>query len=169
MSTGPRADRERGPEAAMDLKTEATARAMALKFGVIQLEDLAAWADTIIAEDEDFDPRLIDVSLANSKAQATSALNAFGWETDKARIAGRVCGLMRKSLESTRGDYRRIAKALYDMAMDDYLPGSDSDGSMWEFWDALDLALDGLHGDPAAIKAEMLKFLADAAEVRAKA
>ncbi len=48
------------------------------------------------------------------------------------------------------------------MAMDDYLPGSESDNRMWGFWDDLDLAVDGIYGDPESVKAEILAFLAEA-------
>ena len=146
----------------MDLTIEAAARTMALDFGVLPLEDLIAWADGQIQAERDFDPRLIDLSLAKTDAEAKAALREFGPTTDKPQVSARLFSLLHDALASGRDDGRKVAKALYDMAMGDYVPAPEHEGPMWCFWDDLDLAIDGVHGDAEAIRTEMLSYLAKA-------
>ena len=52
-----------------------------------------------------------------------------------------------------------ISKALFDMVSIGYVPNSEAGGEMWSFWDDLDLAIDGILGEPDFIKAEMIEFI----------
>lgn len=146
----------------MDLRTEAAARAIALTCGALSLEQVIDWADTEISGSGDFDAGLIDVSLAKSPAEALSALNGFGPTPDKSVVAARAIQFFHRALVSGEGSHRDIARALYDMAMKEFVPAPEFEGPMWSFWDDLDLAMDGIHGDPEAIKEDMVKFLAKA-------
>ena len=146
----------------MDLKTEAAARAIALTCGALSLEQVVDWADTEISGTEDFDAGLIDVSLAKTPAEALSALNRFGPAPDKSVVATRAFQFFHRALVSGEGSHRDIALARYDMAMKEFVPAPELEGPMWAFWDDLDLAMDGIHGDPEAIKEELVRFLAKA-------
>lgn len=152
---------DRTPEET-SLTVEAAARAKALAFGILPLEALIAWADGRIQAEPDFDPRLIDLSLAKSDAEARAALYAFGPATDKPRIAARLFPLLREALASGGDDGRKVAKALYHMAMDGYVPAPELEGPMWCFWDDLDLAIDGIHGDPEEVRGRLSAYLAEA-------
>ena len=135
---------------------------MALESNALTLEDVIGWADGKISAEREFDARLIDVSLAASVGEAITALNALEPMFDKPKVAALVFRFFHEALASGKGDHRKIAKALYEMAMGDYVPAPELKGPMWIFWDGLDLAVDGIYGDPDAIKAEILAFLADA-------
>lgn len=148
--------------APVELRTEAAARAMALACGALSLEQVTEWADAEIAGREDFDAGLIDVSLAKTAAEALSALNGFEPATDKPSVAARVFQFFHQSLVSGGGLHQDIARALFDMAMNGYIPAPEFEGPMSAYWDDLDLAVDGIHGDPEAIKQDLLTFLAGA-------
>jgi hypothetical protein len=146
----------------MALRIEAAARAIALEHGALPLEELIEWADAEILAERDYDPRLIDVSLGKTICEAISALQAFGPAADKPKVAARVFRFFHDSLASGNGDGQTIARALYHMAMDGYVPAPEAEGPMWALWDELDLAVDGIYGDAGEIQEKMLRFLANA-------
>lgn len=146
----------------MDLRTEAAARALALACGALSLEQVIDWADTEISRTEDLDAGLIDVSLAKTSAEALSALNGFGPAPDKSVVAARAFQIFHRALVSGEGSHRDIAWALDDIAMKECVSAPQLEGPMWSFWDVLDLAIDGIHGEPEAIKEDIVKVLAKA-------
>lgn len=136
-------------------------REQSLSNGALPLEELIDWADAKIFAGRDYDPRLIDVSLAKTIWEAISARHAFGPAPDKPKGAARVFRFFHDSLASGKGDDRNIAKALYHMTMDGYVPAPEVEAPMWVSWDELDLAVDGIYGDAAEIQEKMLRFLAE--------
>ncbi len=143
----------------MNLQVEATARALAIQCGAISVAEVVAWADTVILDQAECDPRLFDISLAKTNDAVLSALNAFGPPRERSRVARRAFQLFHTSLVAGRADYSRIAKALYEMAGDDYLPHPGQRSPMWAFWDTYDLAVDGIAGEVEEVKSDLLSYL----------
>ena len=143
----------------MDIEIETTARAFAIKYGAITLGELIEWADSQIQIDVRPYPNIIDLSLAKTMGEALSALNKFDKPKERGATARLTFRLFHQALCSGVGSYHRIAKALYYMAMDGFVPKPEIEGEMMSFWDKLDLASDGVFGMPDQVKKEMLEFL----------
>lgn len=143
----------------MNLQVETTARALAIRCGALTVAEVVAWADTVILDQAECDPRLFDISLAKTNDAVLSALNAFGPPRERSRVARRAFQLFHTALMAGRADYSRIAKALYDMAGDDYLPHPGQGEPMWVFWDAYDLAFDGIAGEVEEVESDLLAYL----------
>lgn len=143
----------------MNLQVEATARALALRCGALTVDEIVVWADAVILEEPAVDPRLFDISLAKTNDAVLSLLNAFGPPRERSRVARRAFQLFHRSLVAGRADFSRIAKALYDMAGEDFVPYPGQGSPMWAFWDTYDLATDGIAGDVEEVKADLLAYL----------
>jgi hypothetical protein len=148
------------------LHIEAAARALAMSCGALTLAEAVAWADgLILAEAEPPGiAELTELSLARTPAAALSALGRFGRprnEAETAAMARAACRLFHAALAAGRADAGPIAKALYHLAMEDALPAPGTASAMFGFWDELDLARDGIYGDPAAVETALRAFLAE--------
>jgi len=143
----------------MNLQAETTARALALRCGALTVDEIVAWADAVILEEPAVDPRLFDVSLAKTPAAILSALNAFGPPQETSLVARLAFRFFHISLVAGRADFSRIAKALYDMAGEDFVPYPGQGAPMWAFWDTYDLATDGIAGNVEEVEADMLAYL----------
>ena len=152
----------------MDLEPEATAMAIALENGAVELDSIVSWVDAIIAKEARTDPNLIDLSLAKTNSEALSALNRLRRSHDKAAVAKYVLRFFHASLICGKADHGKIAKALYFMAMDGYLPHPSAESGMMHFWDALGLAITGTYGSKEQVQKEMLKFIEDASGDRGR-
>lgn len=143
----------------MDVRIETTARELAIQYGALSLDDLIGWADGKIENEATPDTRYFDISLAKSMDDVISALNSFGPSNDKTSVAKLTFRFFYESLNSGKGDFQKIARGIYDMATNGYLPDPEVEGEMWSYWDSLDLAIDGIFGDPDEIRSEILQFL----------
>lgn len=143
----------------MEIEIEAAARILAIKYGAVELGELIEWADLQILKEASPHSNLIDLSLAKTLGEAVSALNKFETPKDCAAVAKLAFRFFHQSLLSGAGNYQTIAKGLYDMALEGFMPKPESEGAMLSFWDSIDLAIDGVFGDPEEEKRGMLKFL----------
>lgn len=148
----------------MDPRSEAEAMVLAMEYGALDVAAVNAWADVRIMETPGYDPALIDVSLAGTVAEAITALRAFGPAEDRADVAKRACRFFHAALVAEVGDYRKVARALYAMVMEDCVPSPELAGPMWGFYDDLDLAIDGIYGDTEAVRRKILNFLDTASQ-----
>ena len=117
------------------------------------------WADLQILKDACPHPNLIDLSLAKTIGEAVSALNKFETPKNCGAVAKLAFRFFHQSLRAGVGNYQIIAKGLYDMALEGFMPKPENEGAMLSFWDSLDLAIDGVFGDPENVRSEILRFL----------
>jgi len=143
----------------MNMKIETEAKLLAIKYGVISLDEIIKWADENIQSSIDPDPNFIDLSLSKNMGEAVSSLIAFGISDDKTKVAKLTFKYFYKFLKSGRSSYQKISKGLFDMALEGYFPGNDTESEMYSYWDSLDLAIMGSYGDPEEIKIQMLDFI----------
>jgi hypothetical protein len=143
----------------MNMQIETEAKLFAIKYGSIALDEIIKWADDNIQSSPEPDPNFIDLSLAKTMGQAVSALNGFGFSDDKASVAKLILKYFYEALISGRSSYQTISKAIYDMALEGYVPSIDVKSEMYSYWDALDLAIGGSFGEPEVIKTQILEFL----------
>ena len=143
----------------MDLPVQVSARELAIKYGALSLQDLVSWADFELLSNENPDPNFYDMSLSQTMGEALTALNKIKKSDDKVRVSKLAFQYFHHHLKSGKGNYQKIAKALFDMAMHDFIPKKEAASAMYSFWDDLDLAIDGIYGEPEQIKQELIDFL----------
>lgn len=143
----------------MDLRIEASAKEIAVKYGALSLAEIIKWADTEIMNSEDPDSSIYDLSLSRTLGDALAILNAMCKSNKKAEVSKRSFSYFYEYMKLNKGYHQKIAKALYDMAMQGIVPTPEAEGAMWSFWDSLDLAIDGIYGDPDQINQEMIEFI----------
>lgn len=65
-----------------------------------------------------------------------------------------------KLLEAQPDHDSEIARVLFDLATADDVPAPEASGSMWSFWDDIDLAKEGIHGVLEEERGRLREFLA---------
>ncbi|MDH3701138.1 MAG: hypothetical protein OEU46_07480 [Alphaproteobacteria bacterium] len=143
----------------MDLQVETSARALGLDCGALTVDEIVAWADSVILNEPDYDLRLLDLSLAKTRHAAMSALEAFGRSQEASRVARRAFGFFHAALMSGQADCRKIAFALYLMTSISHpVLGPQNDAQMESFYAAFDPD-EGVDVDIETVKADMLAYL----------
>jgi len=135
---------------------------IALKWGAIQLPTIVAWANRIIEQQEKPDVDIIEVALSNDTNQALTHLNSLSSQVNESQtqdLVKRVYHYFYQSLVEKRMLYSTVAKAMFYLATDDLLPANENANQAFSFWDSLDLAESGHHGNPDEVKEEILEFL----------
>ena len=137
--------------------------ALALKWDEAELKEVVEWADSLIATMDTPDDDLIEVSLANNKADAVTALNALSVKADEWEIVLALLQRIARRSSMEPGKASQLARHLYHVAMK-----PDAPKFMAPFcghWDDIDLAIDGVYGD---VDSSVGAFLADLKEAAQK-
>ncbi|MBU2978741.1 hypothetical protein [Alteromonas sp. C1M14] len=144
----------------MDI-VEINAMILALECGALKLEDVIKWADLAIIHADVPDDRLFDVSVATCPNTAVAALQVFGASDTPSLVAKKAFIYFLTGLKNHTTSYNMVAQKLYEMAFEPNItiPDKNAESQMMSFWDALDIANEGVYGDPVVIKKEMLAFL----------
>ncbi|WP_394174310.1 hypothetical protein [Thalassotalea litorea] len=134
---------------------------LALECGASTIKSVTDWADQIILDSDEPDVRLFDVSVAKNVNEAVSALRTFGPSNDTKLVAKAAFSMFVYALENNLTSYERVAQKIYFMCFEPNicLPDENAEGEMLSYWDSLDIANDGIYGDPVEIKKGMLAFL----------
>jgi hypothetical protein len=143
------------------MKEQAEFYRAALLLGIIQIKDVIAWCDSIIIEEELPDIAIIEASMSGSKGvnAVADALSGVKGGFDKRVVTKHIFGSMYDFVSQDRKQAPKVARQLYHMAIDNDVPSDEAEPEMWYFWDAIDLAVDGIHGDEEKLIDEMLQFL----------
>lgn len=153
------------------LNEDAAFLCLALGHGLVSVAEVVAWADAEIAARERPHPALIEVSTSGrrSPGEVAAALYPLASECDEVKQLDRLFAAMYHTLSHDVEASRRIASALYTLALSGTMPSGDNpERAMLYFEDALDLAFDRVHGTVDVVVHEMLRFLAPYAEFAAE-
>ena len=144
----------------MDI-VEINAMILALECGALKLNNVTEWADSLILEADEPDCRLFDVSVSRNTNEAVVALQEFGVSDDSRLVAKMAFSMFVKALENNTTCYEKVSQKIYEMAFEPnvLIPDEKAENQMMSFWDSLDIANDGIYGDPKEIKTEILAFL----------
>jgi len=127
-------------------KTKAAEMAIAISWEYAELSDVIEWADEQISQSDAPDDRMIDLSLASSKGEAAGILRSISKGTDEwlnlSYFLNRF--YLTKNLDSTEAS--KLAKQLYTLTVNSDAP--EQFICFVSHWDAIDLAVDGMIGDP---------------------
>jgi hypothetical protein len=132
---------------------------LALECGAYSKNVAVEWADDLIRASDEPDERLFDVSTSKDVYAAISSLSKFGEYPDRAAVAKKAFQIFSISLENKDVTFESIAEKIYHMAFAGDIPSEEAEGEMISYWDSLDIANDGIYGDPQEIKKELLSFI----------
>ena len=132
---------------------------LALECGAYSKNVAVEWADELIRNSDEPDELLFDVSTSKDTQSAISALSRFGNFSDREAVAKKTFQIFAKSLENETVSFETIAEKIYQMAFAGDIPSKVAEIKMIGFWDLLDVANDGIYGDPQEIKKELLSFI----------
>jgi hypothetical protein len=131
------------------------------------------WADRQIELSDIPLSSLCDVAMASSRFPQDVArmLRSIPGDCDFAGAVRLTLGYMLDALRESTSDPRGIARALFDMAIACDLPDGDLKHHSFGYWDAIDLARDGVTQESeSGIVADMIRrietFLDDTPERR---
>ena len=136
---------------------QAKAYTEALKLGAVQLESLVQWADAVIAKENEPSYEFIELALCKKDSDALTCLESIATNANEESSYKILFGILHQELKNGNCTYANVAKRLYFWsAYETELKGySDFIG----FWDELDLAESGQHGDPVQVKKDILATL----------
>lgn len=141
----------------MKYQDKSKAYVEALALNAVTLEEIIAWADRIIRDEQE--PRIEFIELSSSKcsSEAITQLNKLASGADEELSYKILFGLLSTALQNGSTSYTAAAKRLYFWSMyETDLKGYNEFGS---FWDAIDLADRGSYGDPQEVRKNMLMFI----------
>lgn len=126
----------------MSIVLEAAELRFALEWGYADLPEAKKWADKKILESETANTEIIDLALANSRAQAISILGKLSNTVDNWRMLRQF---FKRFLEIDKIDIskaKRLAEYLYMKSSYEENSPKDMD-VFWTHWDRIDGAIEG--------------------------
>ncbi len=144
-----------------DMKEQAEVFRVGLLLGLFKLSDVIAWCDSVIMEEATPDIAIIEASISGSKGvnAVANALSEVEGEFNKRSVTKLIFRSMYDSVNQDRKQAPQIAEWLYRMAFDYGAPDEEAESEMTYYYDAIDLAVDGIYGDAEKLTEKMLQFL----------
>jgi hypothetical protein len=133
--------------------------------GYVSIADVVAWADVLIGEDCGRDaPQLFDLALLRSGdlGPAISLLSDLPGDWNPGNVGRDIARLVHGGLISGKLTERQAATALYVAVREGLSPDAEFESMAYYFDDGVDLALQGVYGNLADVRAEMLDYLSRA-------
>lgn len=129
-----------------NLRNRAEALAVGLEIGSTSVDDVVAWADSVIAAEEHPHWSLCEIATMGKSYEpdVARALREVPGELDEAWVRQEVIRQLARGLAEDRSRADKIASALYNLAMAEELPDEELRSIAWWAWDALSLADDGI-------------------------
>lgn len=141
----------------MDRNNLAHAYAQALPMSVVSIDELVAWADGIILEEDEPAIEYIELAASQKESDALTQLNEIAKGSDEESSMRFLFGLCFEALKDGKAHYSTVARRLYFWSM--YETALEGFSELGAFWDEIDLAYEGVYGDAAEIEKRMLQFL----------
>jgi hypothetical protein len=144
-----------------NLKETAEVYRLGLLIGFFTVSDAVLWADSIISSEKKPHIAIINIAMSRNEHPEDIArqLDALPGKFDSKVVSRQLVRLMSEKLTQDEKQAHHIAHCLYQMVLYDMSPGPEAERSMRYFDDALDLASQGIHGNPAKIIEELKVFL----------
>jgi hypothetical protein len=126
---------------------------------LVSLDHVQNWADEQISSVAKPPYWLIEVSLAKTPVDAVAALGEVPGTANALSVWNALMRSWLELLQNKPESDSEIAKHLYFMGMDGRAPIQGIDDELMRFWDAIDLARDGVYGFPETEREKLREFL----------
>jgi hypothetical protein len=142
-------------------KEQAEFYRLALREGLCTVLEVIAWCDAIIMAEEFPDVAIIEAAVSGGRGAhvVIDLLADVEGEFEHHCVVRRVFRLMFEVVRRDRAEASNVARVLFQLASSGDAPDEEAEGEMWSFWDAIDLAHEGIVGDEEKLIDEMLQFL----------
>ncbi len=143
-----------------ETKLEAGALATALSWEYAELDEAVGWADRLIEVSTIPDDRIIRLALVKSKSEGISILHEILGPFDKWTVLRKFFGRFASKEKLTPEEASDLAKNIFKQLKQTEittLPAPKEFQNFWGLWDDIDLAIDGISGDPIEVSAMILK------------
>ncbi len=143
------------------MKEQAEVYRIGLLLGLFKLPNVIAWCDSIIMAEAEPDIAIIEASISGSKGidAVANALSEVEGEFNNRSVAKIIFRSMYDLVNQNRKQAPQVAEWLYRMAFDFGAPDEEAESEMTYYYDAIDLAVDGIYGDAEKLTDKMLQFL----------
>ena len=143
-------------------RTEAEVLAVCLELELATVGDAFAWADGQILASEVPHNVLCDISMASRANRGNLAimLRRLPGDYDNAWVVRRLIQCAAECLRRGEPEARKVAIALFNLALDEKLPPGKLRDEVYWFYDAIDLATSGIVQEtPQQLVSRMLESL----------
>lgn len=141
------------------MKTAAEAWLRRLRYRLVALPTVQAWADAEIEKLHEPPNWLIAVSTARHVDDAIAALQEADGRADMAEVRAVLMRGWLELLNQGSDCHLEIAEALHGVGIADDPATAELRDELTEFWDAIDLAQTGARGSPEVERARLRDFL----------
>ncbi len=140
-----------------NLDFEARVLLHAWNSGIVSRADISAWADQRLAAD-DFEPddlsalaslSVPDWPVSDEVRRALGGLAAPDSSTARTALVGVIARLY----QADAFPLNEAARILFHLKYEPF--GDEYPSEFWSFWDGLDLALEGIYGDPDEVRGQI--------------
>lgn len=145
------------------IRNQAQALRAGLIGGFVTIPDVIAWADVLVGEDRGGDaPQLFDLALLRpgAVAEAVSLLGEVPGEWHPGAVGREIATLLYRGMANGELSERQTARALFAATLEGLAPDEEFANMAYYFDDGVDLAAQGVYGSLAAVRTEMLEYLA---------
>ena len=148
-------------EALLERKSRAEAFRKELLLGITSTKDVIAWADAIVAAEDEPHISVIELSMAvgHGAWEIADLLKAIPGEPSQQLIKTLVFRRLRDVLRERPGELRRFGSIFLSLASEGFAPSEDAIGEMYMLEDQLELARGGIFGDLEEIRKDTQEFL----------
>jgi hypothetical protein len=148
-------------EAAQERKSRAEAFRKELLLGITSTKEVIAWADGIVAAEDEPHISVIELSMAvgHGPWEIADLLKAIPGEPSPDLVKASVFRRLRDVLRERPGELRRFGSIFLSLASEGFAPSEDATGEMYMLEDRLELARGGIFGDLDEIRKDTQEFL----------
>lgn len=143
------------------IKEGADFLAAAVEMGAATPDEVVAWADLVILKTGVPDLAICEVALMRKEPRRNiaSTLRQVAGNADLHVVRGLLIERLINAHEEGLVTPEQLSKWMYDDAFRDADGWAENYGEALSYWDALDLAREGIHGDYEAKRTELMMFL----------
>jgi hypothetical protein len=146
---------------AEDIKTQACGFQKVLLLGLVAVDEVIAWADSVVASQEQPHTSIIEVSMAGGRPgwEVADLLDAVPGDGDKAMVQRIVFRKMRDVLKKDPDEIGRLGTIFLSLASEGFTPNEQVQEEFFRMEGEIDGARAGVYGDLKSARKRALDLL----------
>lgn len=145
----------------LHLQHDAAVMRWSLEYGIVSGSDVIKWADRWITELEHPPIEVIDLSMSRREFEANviATLVELSGDLSLTEVWSPVMASLLEKAEANSAEDSQVARILFSMAQNGHAP-QEAENEMFRFWDAIDLAKEGVTDCYDEEREQLIRFLA---------